>query len=159
MRISDWRSDVCSSDLPTLSDKKRGLRIARQVQREVSRYLLTISLINAGLGVAIAIGMWAVGMPNPILWGLIGGVINFVPYLGAAAGILLVGEIGLVSFDTPGQALLAPAVYALCTITEGQIITPMLRSEEHTSELQSLMRISYAVFCLKKQNNKSYCTT
>src|SRR3546814_1098 len=112
--------------LPTLSDKKRGLRIAREVQQEVSRYLLTISLINAGLGVAIAIGLWAVGMPNPILWGLIGGVINFVPYLGAAAGILLVGVIGLVSFDTPGQALLAPAVYALCTITEGQIITPML---------------------------------
>lgn len=112
--------------LPTLSDKKRGLRIAREVQREVSRYLLTISLINAGLGVAIGTGMWLVGMPNPILWGVIGGLINFVPYIGAVIGITIVAVVGLVSFESTGQALLAPAVYAVLTITEGQIITPML---------------------------------
>ncbi len=112
--------------LPTLSDKKRGLRIAREVQREVSRYLLTISLINAGLGVAIGTGMWLVGMPNPILWGVIAGLINFVPYIGAVIGITIVAVVGLVSFESTGQALLAPAVYAVLTIMEGQIITPML---------------------------------
>jgi len=112
--------------LPTLSDKKRGIRIARTVQREVSRYLLTISLINAGLGVAIGIGMWAVGLPNPALWGIVAALLNFVPYIGAGIGILLVGAIGLVTFETPGAILLPPAVYAVCTIMEGQIITPML---------------------------------
>lgn len=112
--------------LPTLSDKKRGIRIARTVQREVSRYLLTISLINAGLGAVIGIGMWAIGLPNPALWGIVAALLNFVPYIGAGIGILLVGAIGLVTFDTPGAILLPPAVYAVCTILEGQIITPML---------------------------------
>lgn len=112
--------------LPTLSDKKRGLRIAREVQREVSRYLLTISLINAGLGVAISVAMWLVGMPNPVLWGIVAALLNFVPYIGAGAGILIVATIALVSFDTPGAILLPPAAYAACTILEGQIITPML---------------------------------
>ena len=112
--------------LPTLSDKKRGVRIARQVQREVSRYLLTISLINAGLGFAIGVGMWAVGMPNPVLWGIVAALLNFVPYIGAGVGVVLVAAIALVSFDTPGAILLPPAVYAACTVMEGQIITPML---------------------------------
>jgi predicted PurR-regulated permease PerM len=112
--------------LPTLSDKKRGLRIARAVEREVSRYLFTISLINVGLGAAVAAGMFVIGMPNPVLWGLLAALLNFIPYFGALLGTVLVALVGLVSFDTIGMALLAPLIYLACTTLEGQIVTPLI---------------------------------
>ena len=112
--------------LPTLTDKKQGLRIARDVEREVSRYLLTISAINAGLGAIVAGGLYALGMPNPILWGVVAAILNFIPYLGAIIGVAVVGVIAIVSFPTLGQALLAPAFYLACTVIEGQFVTPAL---------------------------------
>jgi predicted PurR-regulated permease PerM len=112
--------------LPTLSDKKRGLRIARGVEREVSRYLFTISIINMGLGVAVALAMFAIGMPNPILWGVAAAILNFIPYLGALIGAVLVAAVGLYSFDTIGMALMAPGLYLVCTTLEGQFVTPMV---------------------------------
>lgn len=112
--------------LPTLSDKKKGLRIARTIEREVSRYLFTITLINGGLGIAIGVGMFAIGMPNPVLWGVVAALLNFIPYVGALIGIALVAVVGLVSFDTIGMALLAPLIYLACNLAEGQIVTPMV---------------------------------
>lgn len=110
--------------LPTLSDKKRGLRIARSVEREVSQYLFTISLINIGLGAVVALTMFAIGMPNPILWGLAATILNFIPYIGALIGAVIVTAVALVSFDTIGMALLVPLVYLACTTVEGQFVTP-----------------------------------
>lgn len=112
--------------LPTFSDKRRALRIARDVEREVSGYLFTITLINAGLGVAVGLAMYAVGMPNPVLWGVVAAIVNYVPYLGAMVGIVVVFLVALVSLDTLGHALLAPALYFACTSLEGQLITPAL---------------------------------
>ncbi len=112
--------------LPTFSDKRRGVRIAREVEREVSRYLLTVACINAGLGIAVGIAMYVVGMPNPALWGLTAAVLNFVPYLGALIGIVVVAAVGLVSYDTLGQALVPPLIYAALTTLEGQLVTPLL---------------------------------
>ena len=112
--------------LPTLSDKKRGLRIARAVEREVSRYLFTISLINLALGAAVGAAMYLIGMPNPVLWGVAAALLNFIPYLGALLGILLVGVVGLVSFDTIGMAVLPPLAYLALTALEGQIVTPLV---------------------------------
>jgi predicted PurR-regulated permease PerM len=112
--------------LPTLTDKKRGVRIARTVQREVSRYLLTITLINTGLGAVIAAGMLAIGMPNPVLWGVLAALLNFIPYLGSLLGIVLVGLVALVSFDAIGPALLAPLIYLACTAVEAQLVTPLV---------------------------------
>ncbi len=112
--------------LPTLTDRKQGLRIARDIEREVSRYILTISAINAALGVCVGGGLYALGMPNPFLWGVAAAIVNFIPYLGAITGVVVVGIIAIVSFPTLGEALLAPAVYFACTVIEGQFITPAL---------------------------------
>jgi predicted PurR-regulated permease PerM len=65
-------------------------------------------------------------MPNPILWGVAAAVLNFIPYLGAITGVVVVGIISIVSFPTLGQAILAPAVYLACTVIEGQFVTPAL---------------------------------
>ncbi len=112
--------------LPTLQDRKRALRIAQDVEREVSRYLLTISVINAVLGVLVGTGLYVIGMPNPLLWGVLVAALNFVPYLGAVIGIGLVSIVALVSFPTLGQAAMAPGIYLVLTLVEGQVLTPML---------------------------------
>jgi predicted PurR-regulated permease PerM len=112
--------------LPTLSDKKRAVHIARDIEREVSRYLLTITGINIATGTVIGLGLWAIGMPNPLLWGVLAVFLTYIPYLGALIGISLVGAIAMVSFDSPAYALLAPAIYLGAATLEGQILTPMI---------------------------------
>lgn len=112
--------------LPTLSDKKRALRIARDIEREVSRYLFTISAINLGFGLWIGLGMWLIGMPYPVLWGLAAFALNFIPYIGAAVGIALVALVAFVSFEGIAYPLLAPAFYLGTAILEGQFLTPLI---------------------------------
>jgi predicted PurR-regulated permease PerM len=112
--------------LPTLTDRKQGVRIARDIEQEISRYILTITAINAVLGAFVAGGLYLLGMPNPLLWGVVAAILNFIPYMGAITGVVVVGIIAIVSFPTLGQALLVPAVYLACTIIEGQFITPAL---------------------------------
>jgi len=112
--------------LPTFGDRRKGLRIAHDVEREVSRYLATITAINITLGIVIGTLMAIVGLPNPVLWGIAAAVLNYVPILGAMTGVVIVGIVSLVSMQTTGQALIAPALYLACTVIEGQLITPML---------------------------------
>lgn len=112
--------------LPTLTDKKRGLKIARDVEREVSRYLLTITVINIALGIVIAAAFYAIGMPNPILWGVIATALNFIPYVGAMIGIAMAGIVSVITFATLGQALAAPVIYLAANLIEGQFATPAL---------------------------------
>lgn len=111
---------------PRLGTRRTVVRSVRAVQLEVSRYLLTIATINAALGVAVAAAMWAVDMPNPVLWGVVAGLLNFVPYLGAATGIAIVTVVGLLTFDGMGDALAPPLLYALLTGLEGLVVTPLI---------------------------------
>ncbi len=110
----------------TLTDKKRALRTVRDIESEISRYLLTITLINTGLGVAVGTAMWALGMPTPILWGVLAAILNFLPYVGSLAGIVIVGIVSLATFPTVGAALLPPLAYLACTSVEGQLVTPTI---------------------------------
>jgi predicted PurR-regulated permease PerM len=112
--------------LPTLEDKKRAVDIARQLQRDLSRYLATVTLINLGLGVAVGVAMYLLGLPNPMLWGVMATVLNFVPYLGAIVGILVIGLVSALTFDGVGPILLPPLVYFLLTATEGYFVTPLI---------------------------------
>jgi predicted PurR-regulated permease PerM len=110
----------------TLSQKKLALRVVYDVEQEISHYLLTVAVINAGLGAVIGLGLWGLGMPNPMVWGAAAALLNFLPYVGALMTILLVAVIALISFDTIAYALLAPAFVLLCDIVEGQLVTPMV---------------------------------
>ncbi len=112
--------------LPSLSDKKRALSIASDIETELSRYLFAITLINLCLGLAIGSAMALVGLPMPAVFGALAFVLNFIPYLGAIAGIGLVGLVGLTEFGSDAYALVPPLVYLLITSIEGQFITPIL---------------------------------
>jgi predicted PurR-regulated permease PerM len=112
--------------MPTMSDKKRWLRIVYDVEREVSRYLLTVSAINFALGAIIAAGLYAVGAPDPLLWGVAAALLNFIPYLGSLVGIAALAVVSVISFPTLGQAMVPPLIYLVFTALEGQFLTPLL---------------------------------
>jgi predicted PurR-regulated permease PerM len=117
---------------PRLSDKRRVVEIARDTEDDISYYLLTISLINAGLGVAIGTAMFLLGMPNAMLWGVMAGVFNFVPFLGAVVGIATVGLVALLTFDHFWATLLPPLSYLFLTSFEAQFVTPALLARRLT---------------------------
>jgi predicted PurR-regulated permease PerM len=112
--------------LPRLRDKKLAIEIARRSEREISTYLLTITCVNAVLGIATGIAMALLGMPNPVLWGVVAGMLNFVPYLGPTITIAILAFVALLSFDTWPEILLPPLVFLLLTALEGQLITPFV---------------------------------
>jgi predicted PurR-regulated permease PerM len=111
---------------PTLTDKKVVVSIARDVQGEMSRYLVMVSLINFGLGVATAVAMALMGVPNPLLWGAVAAVLNFAPYVGPACTGLVLALVGFTTFETLGHALAVPGVFFLLASIEGQLITPTI---------------------------------
>ena len=110
----------------SLSEKKRALRVVYDVEREISRYLFTVALINGGLGIAVGLGLWAIGLPNPFVWGVAAALLNFLPYVGALATILFVAAIALVSFESFSYAMTAPGWVIFCDIIEGQVMTPLI---------------------------------
>lgn len=112
--------------LPQLEDKKRAVEIARRLRKDISGYLWTITLINIGLGVAEGTAMHLLGMPNPMLWGVMAAVFNFVPYLGAITGIVIIAAVATLSFETATQYIQPPIVYFLLTAIEGYFITPII---------------------------------
>lgn len=114
------------SAYPRLSDKKRALRVMNDIERQISRYLGAITIINMGLGVVVGLAMWLLGMPHPYLWGIGAAFLNYLPYLGAIVGMALSGAIAIIVFDSIGQAVWVPVIYFALTSIEAQMITPAL---------------------------------
>ena len=112
--------------VPTFSDKRRAVSIMRDIERQMSHYLLTVTVINATLGLCLGLAMYAVGMPNPFLWGALGFVLNFVPFVGAIVGAAAVAAVGILNFDTLFTGLMPAALYLAITTVEGHIITPSI---------------------------------
>jgi predicted PurR-regulated permease PerM len=118
--------------MPTLEDKKRAVSIAKEIESHISRYLLTITLINIGLGIAVGTAVGMLGLRNAIMWGALVAVLNFVPYLGALTGIICMTIGAVLSFDSLGYAMVFPAVYFLFTTIEGSVITPLVTGKSLT---------------------------
>lgn len=111
---------------PRFGDKRLLVTTVREVEVEISRYLLTVSAINAGLGVAVGAAMFALGLPNAALWGVLAALANFVPYAGAASMTLVIGAVGVLSFDQPLQMLTPALVFLALTSIEAYLITPVI---------------------------------
>ena len=112
--------------LPRSSDKVRAVEISREIETQVSSYLATVTLINIGVGLAVGTGVWLLGMPNPALWGVLAGLLTYVPYLGAIVGISVLAVAALLNFDHLGRALAVPGVYVLVSFFEGNFVTPAI---------------------------------
>ncbi len=112
--------------LPKLEDKKRAVEIARHIESYISNYLYTIVTINIFLGAAVGGAMYLLEMPNPFLWGIMAGLLNFILYLGPTVGIIIVALVASVSFDNFYQVILPPLAYFIINGLEGNFITPMI---------------------------------
>ncbi len=118
--------------MPTLSDKKRAVDISHEIQQNISNYLFSVSLINLGLGLFVSVGLHFMGVPNAAMWGIVAAVLNFVPYFGPVAGVVVLAGVGILTFDTPGRELLPPAWYLLLHLLESNLITPVLLGRRFT---------------------------
>ena len=118
--------------LPTLSDKKAAVGIAHDIESHISRYLFTITAINVGLGLAVGSAVGLLGLPNPVMWGVMVALLNFVPYLGALTGIICMTIGATLSFDSLEYALVFPAVYLTLGVIEGSFITPWVMGRSLT---------------------------
>ncbi len=118
--------------MPTLSDKKRAVSIAHEIETQVSRYLFTVTLINCCLGLAVGVTVGFLGLPNPAMWGAMVALLNFIPYLGALTGIVCMTLGAVLSFDSFSFALVFPAAYFVLASLEGNFITPWVMGRSLT---------------------------
>jgi predicted PurR-regulated permease PerM len=102
----------------------RTLKIMNDVEHNLTGYLSMVAVINVCVGISGGLIAWAVGLPDPIAWGVLGFVLNFIPYLGALLMELSMFLVGLVTFPTLAHALVAPMIYLAVNVAEGQFITP-----------------------------------
>lgn len=104
--------------------KLRFLKIVTDVERNLASYLAIVTVINAALGVVVALGAWVLGFPNPVIFGVLAALLNYVPYVGPAVMVVILFAVGLVSFPSLGQAFIAPLAFVILTTMEGHFITP-----------------------------------
>lgn len=120
------------SALPDFRTKKQAVEIAHQLQRDMSHYLLTVSAINVGLGATVAAAMLATGMPNPLLWGAMAGLLNYIPFLGHTVSAIVIAVVALLSFEELGAALIPPGIFIVIAALEGNVVTPMILARRLT---------------------------
>ena len=101
------------------------LAIIEKVRGEVGRFYVTTALINVGLGLATAGVMMLCGMPTPFLWGVMAAALNFIPYAGSTATLIVLTLVAFVTFDGIGHVLAVAGSYLLLAMLEGQIVQPL----------------------------------
>lgn len=117
---------------PRLADRKRAVDIAREMEEQISSYLLVTTMINVVFGTVVALVLWAMGMPNPALWGATAAVTNFIPYLGSVICTVFIGLAAILAFDDIWWAMMVPAVFFLLNTLEGYVITPLIMGRRFT---------------------------
>ena len=118
--------------LPKFSDKRQAVEISQHIERDVSAYLVTITIMNAAAGIATGLAMYLCGLGDPLLWGAAAFLLNFVPVLGPLLGVAVFILAGLLTFDALWQAFLPAALYFAIHLIEGEAVTPMLLARRFT---------------------------
>jgi predicted PurR-regulated permease PerM len=118
--------------LPRFRSKRQVVEISQKIESDVSAYLVTITIMNAAVGIATALAMWLTGVGDPILWGTVAFLLNYVPILGTALGVLIFLLAGLLTHDTLWQSLLPTGLYFGFHLIEGETATPMLLARRFT---------------------------
>ncbi len=130
--------------LPGFAEKKRAVQIAGEVEKNISLYLVTITIMNLLVGIANGLSVWAFGLPNPLLWGTAAFLLNYVPILGPVTGMVVFFFVGLFTFSNALWALAPSGVYLMIHMLEGETITPMLLARRFT--LNPLLVIASLMF-------------
>ena len=129
---------------PRLAGRLHVARVFRDVERRVAVYITTLSAVNLGLGSATALGLWALGVPSPIMWGGLAAALNFVPYVGPAVMTVLLAAVGLMTFETLAGAAMAPGLFVVLNFVESNMVTPLVLGRRMTlNPLAILLAVSF----------------
>lgn len=112
--------------LPQLADKKKAVRIARDIESAISVYLIANLGINLVEGIMVSGALWALGMSNPLLWGVLTVVMEFIPYIGPILMLVILTIAAMGVFDNLGQILLVPGAFFVANFIQGNIVTTMV---------------------------------
>ena len=118
--------------LPRFRSKRQVVDISQQIESDISAYLLTITIMNAAVGIATALAMWLTGVGDPILWGTVAFLLNYVPILGTALGVLIFLLAGCCSRTRLASAPSWAGLYFGFHLIEGETLTPMLLARHFT---------------------------
>lgn len=122
----------------------KAARVMRAVQDRVAAYILTVGVINLGVGVIVTLGAWAMGVSAPLMWGGLAALLNFVPYIGPMAMIALLALFGLGTADSPLVGLIPAAAYLGLHAIESNVVTPtVLGARFTTNPVLILLALSY----------------
>ena len=111
---------------PALRIKKDIVIATRSAQHELSTYTLTITAINAMLGLLTAAALWTLGVSDPLLWGGVVAVLNFAPFIGPMCAVLVLVIVGFATHAAPLTALSVPGAFLVLHLIEGQLVTPLI---------------------------------
>lgn len=118
--------------MPASYDSHEVYYTAVKIEHDIGLYLGSTVLINSGLGVAVGLMLWGLDMPNPLFWGLMAAVMNFIPYVGAIIMTTLVTIVALGMYGELSRVFLVSGLYLSLTAIEGFIITPMVHGRRLT---------------------------
>lgn len=118
--------------LPTYSDRKQAVEISREVERNISQYLVTVSVMNLIVGVITGIAAHFCGLADPLLWGTLAFVLNYIPIIGPLVCTAILFLAGLLTFDSAWTALIPAGIYLAVHLIEADSITPMLLARRFT---------------------------
>ncbi len=130
--------------LPGFTEKKHAIQIASEIERNISMYLATITMMNGLVGIANGLSVWAFGLPDPLLWGTAAFLLNYVPILGPLTGMVIFFFVGLFTFSNALWALAPSGVYLAIHVLEGETVTPLLLARRFT--LNPLLVIAALMF-------------
>jgi len=118
--------------LPRFKDKRQAVDISKQIESDVAAYLFTITIMNLVVGVATGAVMALCGVGDPVLWGTVAFLLNYIPILGPMSGVAVFLLAGLLSIDSLWAAFLPAGLYLLIHVVEGETVTPMLLARRFT---------------------------
>jgi predicted PurR-regulated permease PerM len=126
--IASWR-DLRRALVMTFGDhsgRLRMLRILNEIEAQLGGYLLTVTMINLGVGVATGITCALTGMPNAAGLGALAAALNFFPIIGPVAMFVILAVVGVVTSSTIGIGLIAALLFVGITFLEGHFVTPTI---------------------------------
>ncbi|MEH6389749.1 MULTISPECIES: AI-2E family transporter [Pseudomonas] len=111
---------------PHARDKRMTIMLVREIQRELSRYILTVSIINSCLGLVTGGALWLYGVEDAMLWGALVGLANFAPYVGPILAMIILAIAGLVQYGPELAALMPVLIFFCINLVEAQFVTPIM---------------------------------
>ncbi len=112
--------------LPRFGDKKQAVAMSQEIERNISAYLVTVSIMNLLVGLCVGLAAYVTGLGDPVLWGAVAFLLNFIPIIGPLIGVVVLFLAGMLVFDEVWRAVMVAGIYLGIHFLEGEVVTPML---------------------------------